>query len=151
MGLYHITKFCVKIYDLWNEWGYIILLDSVWRFMICGNFPPHTKWVQALAIAILSFTHSPDVRLIDNWHIMHNYQVWTFFWHLTSCLNHLSPLQCYFQWFATQCVWWDEWDVGVTHVHVHTHAKYMLKIHVKKLQMVVMGASICNWGLDTMR
>ena len=39
---------------------------------------------------------SPAVWLFDNWHTIHNWQFWTFFWHLTSHLNHLSQVQGYF-------------------------------------------------------
>ena len=44
---------------------------------------------------MISLIHISAVWLFHNWH-MHNWQFWTFFWHLTSYLNHLSPLQDFF-------------------------------------------------------
>ena len=67
----HVIWFCLHTYDLWRHFRAYT-----------------THWSQSLAIEITS--------LIDNWHIMHNCQFWTFFWHLASYLNHLSPLLGYF-------------------------------------------------------
>ena len=71
--------FYLKIYDLWSY------------------LHTHTThWSQSLAIEIMGLIHSLAVWLFDNWHIIHNCEFWTFFWHLTYCLNHLSPVRAIF-------------------------------------------------------
>ena len=77
--------FYLKIYDLWSY------------------LHTHTThWSQSLAIEIMSLIHSLAVWLFDNWHIIHNCQFWTFFWHLTYCLNHIRPVRAIFFFYSTK-------------------------------------------------
>ena len=83
--------------------------DSFWRFMICGNLSTHTYKTHlptylptypssgdnhlqlnlALCFNLLMsssfFWASSIIQLFDN-----NWQFWTFLWHLTTYVNHLS-------------------------------------------------------------
>ena len=81
LALIELFQFCMKIYDLWRY------------------FHTHTThWSQSLVIEIMSIVHSPTVWLFDMLLIL---EILLTFWHLTSYLNHLSPLQGYF--YVIQC------------------------------------------------
>ena len=74
------------------------------------TYPP-TQWRQPFAISIVMFVYmcaymhgSPTSTYPpSNWHVTHNWQFWTFFWHLTSYLNHVNPLQGYFYVIINGC------------------------------------------------
>ena len=75
----HITSNQINL-DLIGVIQSCLQICDLWRYLHSHT----TYWSQSLAIENMSIIHSPTVWFFENWHIMHNCQLWKFFWHLTS-------------------------------------------------------------------